>query len=250
MAYVIALAPVRTIESSEAQLSQFMNMLRLYQCDDIGFRDAVPPLMLRLNLDQTCYDFLKWWAMATMDPEYKFDDTWIAYPNVRNSNVFEDVDCFVLQPHSRPPELGDTISHTVSLTLLKIRLLFELERIEELASVLRLKLPQEIVDEILQLVPENRAVSANRRAMDYETLSAEINRVRSQIQTLYKQVNDLNGHFWPALLNPQDHLLEIPFSAAPGAVEDMKPILIRNWAAWVETPGAIEFIRKFKGFGN
>lgn len=105
---------IPTVESTEAQLEHYMDMLRLCRSDNMGVRYIVPGLMLRLNKDQECYDFIKWWA--TMN-DYDWDDMDSPYLDIKNADVFENMDGFdnFLEFH-----------HSVCLILLKIKLLLDL----------------------------------------------------------------------------------------------------------------------------
>lgn len=51
---------IHNVEAVEARLDHLMDMLRLCRSDNMGTRSLVPSLMLRLNKDQECYDFIKW----------------------------------------------------------------------------------------------------------------------------------------------------------------------------------------------
>jgi hypothetical protein len=46
--------------SLTAAVAHIMDCLRLCRSDNMGLRDLVPALLLRLNRDQECYDFIKW----------------------------------------------------------------------------------------------------------------------------------------------------------------------------------------------
>ena len=55
-----AMSGIRTRESLQAQLTHVMDVLRMSDSDENGLRNLAPVLMLRLNQDQDCYNFLKW----------------------------------------------------------------------------------------------------------------------------------------------------------------------------------------------
>ncbi|CAP92155.1 Pc13g10860 [Penicillium rubens Wisconsin 54-1255] len=78
--YRAALTFVCNVESVQAQLDTLMENLRLCRGDNIGSRDLVPGLMIRLDRDQECYDFLKWWATSAKDPKYNWADPTLAIP--------------------------------------------------------------------------------------------------------------------------------------------------------------------------
>ena len=46
--------------SLTAAAAQIFDCLRLCRSDNMGMRDLLPAILLRLNRDQECYDFIKW----------------------------------------------------------------------------------------------------------------------------------------------------------------------------------------------
>ena len=72
---VDALLAIKTKEAVEEAHSHVMDMLRLCRGDNMGVRDLVPALYLRLNRDQPCYDFIKWYSTSGRDPDYD----WVRY---------------------------------------------------------------------------------------------------------------------------------------------------------------------------
>lgn len=57
------------------------------------------------------------------------------------------------------------------------------------------------------------------------------------------QINKANMHFWPALMNPQQHLTAEPMAYATGSVEVVQLALQSSYDTWAVTPGSIEFIK-------
>lgn len=49
-----------TLDGVHEALVHMQDMLRLCRSDNLGLRSIVPALMLRLDLDQECYDFTEW----------------------------------------------------------------------------------------------------------------------------------------------------------------------------------------------
>jgi hypothetical protein len=98
-------------------------MLRLCRSDDLGVRDIIPDLLLRLGREQECYNFIKWWATADPNGTYDWGDVTLPYLDIRGADTFEPVTAF---------SKGTNLSHLVSLTLLKLRLYFDLEACEDI----------------------------------------------------------------------------------------------------------------------
>ncbi|WEW61911.1 hypothetical protein PRK78_007411 [Emydomyces testavorans] len=225
---------VKNVESVQAQLDHFMDMLRLCRGDNMGLRALVPALMLRLNKDQECYDFLKWWNVTAADSDYDWEDMSGPYLDCQNADVFEPIDGFCRKYVE--------LSHTVALLLLKIKSLFDLLRLEQSSSALRPKVPQEILDLVLLFVPQSPAVAAHHEIIHGETRQALIEKLKTQINELYTHIDRANIHFWPAFMTPEKHLDALPASFSLGSVEEMQLVLKWNYDAWIETHGAIEFI--------
>ena len=66
-ALVEALLKIDTYAAVLAAHDHLMEMLYLCRGDNMGVRDTVPALKLRLRRDQECYDFLKWWYTTGQD---------------------------------------------------------------------------------------------------------------------------------------------------------------------------------------
>lgn len=235
-ALVDTMGLIENVQSVQARLDHFMDMLRLCRGDNMGVRDLVPGLMLRLHKDQECYDFIKWWAVVNENSRYDWGDTDLPYLDIKNADVFEPVEKFC----SGFPDL----SHLVCLCLLKIKLLFELLRLEESTSSLGPSVPREILDLIESSIPQSNIVRESREIMtgDSESRRALIEELKTQIDAVFEAVQEANEHFWPALIDPGDHFNGMPAAYSMGSVEQMKLTLRYNYDAWVETPGAIGWI--------
>lgn len=77
-----------------------------------------------------------------------------------------------------------------------------------------------------------------------DTRQTMIEKLKAQIDFLYKAVHKANQYFWPAFIDPTDHLLiGSPEEWGPGGVDGMELILQYNWNAWAEVPRAVDFIK-------
>ena len=118
-----ALVKIDTVVAVEKALQHYTDMLRLCRSDNLGVRDIIPGLLLRLGREQECYNFLKWWA--TVDDKdhynrrYDWGDVALPYLDIRDADVFEPVDMFCSGSAS--------LCHLAMLTLLKLRLRLDLE---------------------------------------------------------------------------------------------------------------------------
>lgn len=229
-----ALEKIKTFDAVQVALDHVMDILRLNRGDNMGVRDLAPPLLLRLGRDQDCYDFVKWHQTTGQESDYDWGDMSLPYLNVKNANAFESVEYLC----SRWSQL----SHTSSITLLKIKLLLDLKSLKN-SAFLKDRVPREIVDNIQRYVPQSSILSGKKKMMDHSSCASHIKKLSSQVDLLYTTVNTVNKHFWPALLNPNKHLNARPEMYSRGSLEEMQLVLQHNIDSWIETPGALEIIK-------
>ncbi|KAB8231621.1 zinc finger MYND domain-containing protein [Aspergillus alliaceus] len=234
-ALVEAMSRINNVESVQARLDHCMDLLQLCRSDNMGVRLVVPAMMLRLNKDQECYDFVTWSVVISEKSDYDWGDTNLPYYDIKNADAFEPVDRFC-------SEFVD-LSHTVAVMLLKIKMLFDLVRLDQSASAFGARVPREILDQIQLSVPQSPVVVANRQIQDCEIRQEETKKLKVQIHTLYTTIGRRNTHFWAALLSPELHLSAKPEYHSAGAVEEMQVVLKLCYDAWAETSGAIGFIK-------
>ena len=235
--YVEAILKVNTLDAVESAHEHLMDCLRLCRSDNMGVRNQVPALLLRLGKDQECYDFIKWWETCNSDGDYDWGDVSLPYLDVRNANVLESVDFLC----------GDFVdlSYRVATTLLKIRLLKSVEQALQGSATLRENnlLPAEI-DNKIQNSLLNSVLGERWEGKDGTQRSKLVDTLLSQIDQLYLAVGEANAHFWPALLNPRNHLEARPEYTSDGSEEEMQVTLQHYIHAWRESPGALNLIRE------
>lgn len=73
-ALIEALKRIKTLDAVQTALDHLMDMLRLNRGDNMGVRDLVPALLLRLGRDQDCYDFVKWYQTMGQQGDYDWGD--------------------------------------------------------------------------------------------------------------------------------------------------------------------------------
>jgi hypothetical protein len=109
----LKLSFVHTRESVESQLAHLRDMLRLCRSDNLGVRDIVPGIYLRLHRDQECYDFMKWYATKGSRGDYDWDDIELPFLNLVGEDVMEEPEVFT---GSWPDA-----AHMIAVTLIKVR---------------------------------------------------------------------------------------------------------------------------------
>ena len=90
-ALVEALQQVYTRESLEAQLHHLQDMMRLCRGDNMGLRHYVPVLLLRLDRDQECYDFAKWYETVGRRGDYDWGNMDLGFLDLKGEDAFEEV---------------------------------------------------------------------------------------------------------------------------------------------------------------
>jgi hypothetical protein len=214
-----ALQKIPGRESLQLQLCELQDMLRLCRGDNMGVRYQVPALLLRLNRDQECYDFLKWYQTTGQKPDYDWGNMELGFLDIKDADAFEELD----KSNLAQKYIG--LAFVASATILKIKLLLDLLRPdgEEIASPVAKKI--------------RLSLTADRR----EELIA---RLKSQVKTLYEATKRENEHYWPALIsNPEQHLTARPQLYSRGSKEDMQLSLQYTYFAWKETSGSLELIK-------
>ncbi|CAG8907750.1 unnamed protein product [Penicillium egyptiacum] len=232
--YGAALTFVRNVESVQAQLDTLMENLRLCRGDNIGSRDPVHCLLIRLNRDQECYSFLKWWqhplktrsTIGAMQPCH----TWISERPIH------------LSQSSLSREIQG-LSHIVSLTLVKIKLYFVLltahgaQAYEEATEKNR-----KIMDGMIDI--RTSTIARNPHVANLTILEAQpaIENVKAQIRKLYHTGNKANPYFWPEVINPNESLNAAPSMCSPGSKQEMEATMMWTWQARNESFGALEIV--------
>jgi hypothetical protein len=227
-----AILNVRTGEAVQAALGHALEMLHLCRGDNQGVRSYVPALYLRLGRDQEAYDFIKWFAVVP-DDKYEWYNTSLSYLDLHDQNAFEDV---VENPHF------SNVAFTIALTLIKIRLMKDLEGLQSFLQ----KNPnatgearydyiqEEAMSDILLKRPDAVALD------NYQEL---ISHLQAQILQLYKKVKEQNPHFWPGVQNPMLYAYDMPTAYSPGSREEAVLLFRQSWYSWSETEPAIQYIR-------
>ncbi|KAI1090317.1 hypothetical protein F5B19DRAFT_504121 [Rostrohypoxylon terebratum] len=199
-----ALLQVNTTKAVETALAHFQDMLRPCRPDNLGIRDIVPGLLLRLGREQECYDFLKWWAVV--DDDYDWGDVSLPYLDICGADAFEAVNAFAS---------GLSLSQLIILTLLKLRLYLDIECYD----------PEYLIETIIcEDVPE---ISGS---------------LKGEYQALVEVVHKKNPHFWEALVDASENTPSLPSMYSFGSVEDAILAVHQCKKAWEESYDAITMI--------
>jgi hypothetical protein len=223
----------------EAALDHYLDMLRLSRIDSMRVRDLIPALYIRLCRDQEGYDFMKWYATAGTSLSYDWGDMGLSFLDVRDADVLESPVGIWTQRSSL------ALSHAVPVMLVKVRVLLDLQTVQNATAVLQTMLPQEIIDIVSdQLVGNVTRMRQEILKGGWRTLAKWAKVINSQVKSLYKSIDEDNPYFWDVLLNPAEALMSDWQNYVPGSREESYNIVSSNYYAWAETPGALEMIRR------
>ncbi|KAF1810768.1 hypothetical protein P152DRAFT_483496 [Eremomyces bilateralis CBS 781.70] len=228
---------VKTYPAVGAALGHLEGMLQLCRGDNLGVRDYMPSLYLRLGRDQDCYDFVKWWQTTGQSSTYDWGNMDNPYLDVKGADAFEEADYF-------DTHFGVGISNAAAVTLLKIRLLQSLRALDHATASAGGKAPPTANEEVRKLVTSS-IVTGNPEMMASGDHSVQIIKLERQVQGLIQNIAKMNEFFWPAMLSPREALASVPEMYAPGSKAHANLTVQQSYNSWAETPGAIDMLREY-----
>ncbi|EWZ27935.1 hypothetical protein FOZG_18351 [Fusarium oxysporum Fo47] len=181
--HITAILNRHNCEAAEMALDNSLDLLHLCRGDNLSVRSQDPALYLRLSRDQEAYDFINWYAVR--DPSYDFHDTSLPFLEKHDEDAFEAV--------NEKPNFTN-LSFFVALTLIKIRLMKDLEGLQKFvqsksnaAGEARYDyLQEEAMSDILLKRPDIVAQDNYKEIID---------ELRRQVLQLYKMAKEKNLHF-------------------------------------------------------
>jgi hypothetical protein len=199
----------------------------------------VPHLLIRLNIDQEGYKFLKLWGIIGTESYYDWGDMMSPYLNVEDADVLEEP----LDRWSDGENLS--LSHVVAVTLIKVRVLLDLQAAQSTLRAFRGTLPPEIIDLIRgQRICGVIETRPGILRMSTGEISSLIQTIQDQIIMLYKSANTYNPHFWRLMLSDAVAASQQkPRTYEPGSEEEANLTIGYCLASWIETPGAFELMK-------
>jgi hypothetical protein len=222
-------------------VDHLVSMLQLHRADPMGIRDVLPALYIRLGRDQEAYDFCHWWATTGHGDDYDWFDRQAPFLDTKNADIWGEVGVFLGSRFYLP--------HVVALTLLSIRLVIDLNTVQQARQHIGPHVPREILDTVQQYSIHSSILSVSK-IIEQEDQTQRIANLRTQIKKLYTAVQKANRHFWPALIKPGHNLEAQPTSYGQGDQGQMQLVLQYNYNAWAETPGSISIIKELSVFST
>ncbi|RAK95268.1 uncharacterized protein BO80DRAFT_439513 [Aspergillus ibericus CBS 121593] len=236
LAMMDVLADLHHVESVTAQLLHSFDILGnctyLAQSKHSRVAQNVPALMLRLGKDEDCYGFVKHaadlqqdWCRKGRRCCHRF---WLQYSKTENA----------LEPFDYTNHEFLDISHMVALTLLKVKLLLDLRKMDECAAIVGRRVPAEILLIIQSFVPLSPILCGNEKFVRIRARRQMINELDRQIEDLYQRVKGVHKNLWRFLVGwDADEVYLWKYDEWP-----FRCIMVENTSSWAETPGAIQFI--------
>ncbi|RYP04267.1 hypothetical protein DL764_004570 [Monosporascus ibericus] len=226
---------IRTGEAVEAGLKYGLDMLRLCRGDNQGVRWQIPSLYLRLGRDQEAYDFIKWYATVGTG-SYDWYDMELPFLNLHSEDAFED-----FQEHA--DKMND-LSQLVAMTNLKARLLVDVKGLKDHVA----RRPNPSSEERMEWVREEAlsdVLYGRREILERDDFQDLVRDLSSQVAKLYRRVEQLNQHYWPALDHPEGYGSALPTLYTPGSREEVILVFRYTWYTWSECQPALEAVRQF-----
>lgn len=152
----------------------------------------------------------RWYGTTGRDSDYDWGDMDQPFLDVKGANAFEPVDylChrFLL------------VCFGAGMMLIKVRMLLDLKDLQ---------------NSITSAITE----TLNRRDLIVVLCSLEF-----QVKKLYKAIQSWNNFLGGALLEPDEHLHDMPGYFSAGDITEVQVILRYIYPAWAMTPGALEMV--------
>ncbi|EXU97050.1 MYND finger domain protein [Metarhizium robertsii] len=135
ISYGTAGGPVDVVQMS---LDHLLDMMRLCRSDNLGLRELIPALYIRLGKDQDAYDFMKWYATTGQKMDYNWGDMEEPFLDTKDADVLEAP---VKSWKGRVLDLN----HVVAVVLIKVRIMLDLQVIQNARIADRGDNPEETI---------------------------------------------------------------------------------------------------------
>ena len=232
------LRKTNTLDGVQEGLGHLQDMLRLCRSDNLGVRSLVPALMLQLDQDQECYDFIKWYQTEGTRVDYDWGNMELPYLNITDADPLESI-AFMQRKYS-------DAYHTSTLVLLKIKMLVDVMNIRATRMALQGKLPRELWQGV-ELASIRSPLSAPLTKLSSSAIVGVQAKLARHVRILgIVLLEDVNRHIPEGLLAPDEWLRDLPTSYSSGSAQEMQLVLDYSYGAWWATEGALESLHAAK----
>ncbi|KAI8716704.1 RNase H type-1 domain-containing protein [Fusarium sp. LHS14.1] len=222
------LIQLNTASAVANALGRFQDILQLHRRDPLRARDIIPHLLLRLDREEECYNFLKWWATVNNNGQFNkledWEDATLPFLEIRGADPFEPIGMLCWG--------GLSLNQLVALALLKLRLYLDTSAYQNHKDGTMLAEPHPI-----HCRPVGRLVRAKMRSVDSHSLPKMLELLKNQFLSVYRRIDEDNAHFWEALIAEETPTPRLP--STPGSKDEAYVVLHRYLRAWQETKDAI-----------
>ncbi|KAI1380558.1 hypothetical protein F4677DRAFT_190772 [Hypoxylon crocopeplum] len=223
-----------TLDGVSEGLEHLRDTLRLCRGDNMGVRYIMPATMLRLDLDQECYDFIKWWATCDPDGTYNWGDMTLPYLDIHGADVLEDPS-FLLSEYSE-------LNFLVALLILKLKLLVDIRNLKITRKIFaRRHLPVELRDQIEQNVVRSPLSAKFQKEPSASPIRIET-KLLNHIRKIGAALTKINHKFMFSLFEPEEAVCYNPGPYSRGSWEEMALAMQYSYAAWWETEGVLDLL--------
>lgn len=231
----VMVAQFNTIDAVETALDHMTDLMRLDRLDIMVLHKRVPSLYIRLGRDQQCYDFLKWYATTAKSEDYEWYNTEHPLLDLRDADALESPEGLWGDLFSYKHDFGDSIY----VLLIKVRILFDLQYMQNAARAFQRFLPPELIDEIRGHALVSGVVSARKDIVraPVERTGDLIQLIKGQIKLLFHAIAWYSPSFWPLLVGPEQYRRRYWVN------DEAHFKFEHHYEAWKETPGSIAFIK-------
>ena len=228
------LLTMRSKKSVQEALYHLRDMIRLSQIDEMGLREIVPGVMLRLDFDQDAYDFVRSWA--AWDPHGQQERQ-----KVHDANVFVNVKTYI--------DSIKSLGHLFALLILQLKLLVDIRHIKISRKICRQY--EGVPTDIQYLIDEQLVRSSLSRKFMKQSFQDLIKSELSLLEQVYligDKVVKSNGFFMLNLFYLDEALVARVNSYAGGSWNEMSIAMLHSYAAYRETQGLLPLMTEARAY--
>jgi hypothetical protein len=229
------LTELNTLDGVREAYEHMMDMMRLCRVDNLGLRRLLPSIMLRLDLDQECYDFIKWHATADQDGHYDWGDMDLPFLHIHDTDVLEEPVPVLKDKYSK-------FDHIVATLVLKLKLLADIRNLKVARKIFEHQKLVVDLHETIELSVIRSPLSARFTKLDNDALRRTETKLRKQIMKLGNRIMELNDVFTRMLFKPDEALSARPGYSSSGSREEAVIAIQQSYAVLWETEGVLELL--------
>ncbi|RNJ53204.1 hypothetical protein D7B24_002247 [Verticillium nonalfalfae] len=223
-----------TLDGVQQALEHLLDMLKLSRSDNMGLRDIIPAIMLRLDLDRECHDFIRWWSVLDSPGDDLWADSDAPYLIPSEASILSEPD-FI-------SERFPSLDHLNVLLLLELRLVVDIRNLKVCRKVLAAsKLPEHLWRTI-ELATLRSPLSSLYQQLPPDDLTTAGEVHLEHAKKLGSQLHRANSSFMFDLFDPDEALSSVVETYSLGSWEEMALTLQNSYAAWSGSEGVLDLL--------